>query len=214
MIPAGVTRSAGQAALVPSQVSSSSQGPLTGRHNVDAGSGVQVPTLPATLHASHAPAQGLLQHTPSTHWPDWHWDPVVQAAPLAEEGGEPPHVPEAQLLDRHSFGAVQVAPSAFRATQAPPPQYLVGPHWPSSVQAEGQVPSTPLQAYRGHRGDPGWPAARTVQAPSPAAPSEALHTSHPPVHAALQHTPSEQWPEPHMPSLVQGAPRASEPAWQ
>jgi hypothetical protein len=44
--------------------------------------GLHVPTLPATLHASHALPHAELQHTPSTHWPLPHWLAPVQVAPL------------------------------------------------------------------------------------------------------------------------------------
>jgi len=36
----------------------------------------------ATLHASHAPLQALLQHTPSTQLPDEHSPVVLQALPF------------------------------------------------------------------------------------------------------------------------------------
>jgi len=42
-------------------------------------SGVHVPTLPATLHASHALPQAVLQHTPSTQLPLPHWLLAVHA---------------------------------------------------------------------------------------------------------------------------------------
>lgn len=199
---------------MPSQVSSSSQGPLTGRHSVDAASGVQVPTLPARLHASHAPAQGLSQHTPSTHRPDWHWGPVVQAAPLAEAGGAPPHEPAVQVLERHSFACAQAWPSIFFGAQAPPVQYWVAAHWASSVQEAGQAAPVPLQANDAQPGDPGWPAGSRVQAPSADAPSAALHTSHPPAQALLQQTPSSQWPDAHCASPEQAAPSTSGPSVQ
>ena len=55
---------------------------------------VQVPTLPARLQASQAPAQAVLQHTPST-----------------------------QLPATHSLSAPQVVPRTFLGTQAEPLQY-------------------------------------------------------------------------------------------
>ncbi len=54
------------------------------------GTGLQVPTLPARLQASHAPVQAELQHTQSMHW-----------------------------LEPHSLAALQAAPWAFLGTQAP-----------------------------------------------------------------------------------------------
>jgi hypothetical protein len=41
----------------------------------------QVPTLPATSHASHWPVQARLQQTPSTHSPLAHWLSPPQAVP-------------------------------------------------------------------------------------------------------------------------------------
>jgi hypothetical protein len=49
---------------------------------VPAGVAEQVPTLPATLQASHRPEHLELQQTPSVHdRPLWHWLSLVQAAP-------------------------------------------------------------------------------------------------------------------------------------
>jgi hypothetical protein len=44
---------------------------------------VQKPTVPARLQAWQAPAQPVLQHTPSTHCPDAHWLAAVQPLPVA-----------------------------------------------------------------------------------------------------------------------------------
>jgi hypothetical protein len=46
---------------------------------------VQVPRKPATLHRLQLPSQVVLQHTPSTHKPDVHWDWIesVQGCPGA-----------------------------------------------------------------------------------------------------------------------------------
>jgi hypothetical protein len=43
--------------------------------------GMQLPSLPATLHASHWPVHGSVQHTPSTQIPDAHSALVLQAVP-------------------------------------------------------------------------------------------------------------------------------------
>jgi hypothetical protein len=48
-----------------------------------------------------------------------------------------------------------------------------------------------------------------VQVPLVVAPSAAEHTSHPPPHALLQHTPSAQKPLVHWPALEQLDPRPS-----
>jgi hypothetical protein len=64
--------------------------PHVGEPGVPATTGLHVPTLPATLHASHAPPQAELQHTPSTHWPLPHWLAPVQEAPLVCLGTHTP----------------------------------------------------------------------------------------------------------------------------
>jgi hypothetical protein len=46
-----------------------------------AATGAQVPTLPATLQAWHAPQALLPQQTPSAQWVLAHWPFAVQAAP-------------------------------------------------------------------------------------------------------------------------------------
>jgi hypothetical protein len=43
----------------------------------------QVPAEPATLQASQAPAQAVLQQTPSTQLPEPHWLAAVHVALLA-----------------------------------------------------------------------------------------------------------------------------------
>ena len=55
-----------------------------------AATGLHVPTLPATLHASQEPEQALLQHTPSTHWPLPHWLADEQVAPFCCLGTHAP----------------------------------------------------------------------------------------------------------------------------
>jgi len=52
--------------------------------------GAQVPTLPAMLHASQAPPQAVLQHTPSTHWPLPHWLFAEQVMPFCCLGTQAP----------------------------------------------------------------------------------------------------------------------------
>ena len=60
---------------------------------------VQVPALPATLQASHWPAQALLQQRPSTQLPLAHWPAAPQEPPFATRGTQTPaehQSPEAQ----------------------------------------------------------------------------------------------------------------------
>ena len=81
--------------------------------------GVHVPSLPSTSHASHCPVHAPLQQTPSTQkplthapfephaWPassvPWHW-PFVQNAPAAQS--LVPLQPEGQMSDvpEHEYG--------------------------------------------------------------------------------------------------------------
>jgi hypothetical protein len=52
--------------------------------------GLHVPTFPATSHASQAPVQAELQHTPSTQLPLRHWLLAVHARPLDGFGTHAP----------------------------------------------------------------------------------------------------------------------------
>jgi len=49
--------------------------------SVPAGTGVHVPTTPATTHDWHTPEQVVLQHTPSAQLPLWHWSAPAHIAP-------------------------------------------------------------------------------------------------------------------------------------
>jgi uncharacterized protein YfaT (DUF1175 family) len=42
---------------------------------------MQVPTFPTWLQAWQTPPQGVLQQTPSAHWPEPHCAPLVQGCP-------------------------------------------------------------------------------------------------------------------------------------
>jgi hypothetical protein len=52
--------------------------------------GLQVPTLPATLQASQEPPHAVLQHTPSTQLPLPHWLEAEHVAPLVCFGTHAP----------------------------------------------------------------------------------------------------------------------------
>ena len=43
---------------------------------------LQVPSAPVTSQRSHAPAQAVLQHNPSTQWLETHWFGPLQVWPL------------------------------------------------------------------------------------------------------------------------------------
>jgi hypothetical protein len=65
---------------LPQLVAPSSAHSLAG--SVPAGTGEQVPTLPAMLQASQAPMQALSQQTPSAQIPLEHSPGAVQSAPI------------------------------------------------------------------------------------------------------------------------------------
>jgi hypothetical protein len=102
--PASTKPLLGHAALVPSQRSSASQVPLAVRHTRLGPSSPHVPSVVApcaTLHASHAPAHAVLQHTPSTQLPDWHSVAPPHTTPLtffAEQYVPLQYVPVGQPL--------------------------------------------------------------------------------------------------------------------
>lgn len=84
--------------------------------------GAQVPTLPATLHASHCPLHAALQHTPSLAIPDVHSDAVAATCALKRvhvPGCEPLHVPLGAQVDwvQHT-PSVQVKPALHWAVDA------------------------------------------------------------------------------------------------
>jgi hypothetical protein len=76
--------------------------------------GAQVPTLPATSHAWHCPAQAALQHTPSTQKPEPHWSEAAQLAPFPRLG--------AQMPAEQKFPAAQSESTAQSPRQAVAPQ--------------------------------------------------------------------------------------------
>jgi hypothetical protein len=67
--------------------------------------GAQVPTLPATSHASHWPSHAVLQHTPSTQLPPPHWLSLLHEPPKFCFGTHTPA--EHQLPDAQSESAAQ-----------------------------------------------------------------------------------------------------------
>lgn len=90
VLPASARVSDGQAALEPVHSSAGSQPPALARQTVLAELFVQVPTVPARLHESHAPPQPVLQQTPSTQLPELHWEDDMQAVPFASVAVQPP----------------------------------------------------------------------------------------------------------------------------
>ena len=91
--------------------------------SVPAGWLLQVPMKPVRLHATHEPVHALLQHTPSTHWPELHSQVLLHEAPLL-----------------------------FFPVQLEPEQYAPGSHWVLEQPPEQLVLHTPepLQPKRPH----------------------------------------------------------------
>jgi hypothetical protein len=57
---------------------------------------VQVPKLPAMLHARQAPVHDVLQHRPSTQLPDAHSQPELHVLPFDFSAAQVP-VPELEV---------------------------------------------------------------------------------------------------------------------
>ncbi len=89
----------------------------------------QVPTDPATLHASHCPEHPLSQQTPSTHRPETHWFTAAQRAPFVPFGL---HWPASQKCPTHSASPLHVALHALAPQRK-------GVH--ADVEAAGQAPA-------------------------------------------------------------------------
>lgn len=113
---ASVEQKVGQLALLPSQTYCPQLGLAP---KLPGDTTVHVPTEPARLQRSQPPWQSVLQQTPSTQLPDWHW--------LFEE----------QLLPRASL--LTHAPAKLLV------QYLPAAQFTSELHVFGQVPLEPLQ---------------------------------------------------------------------
>jgi hypothetical protein len=77
---------AGQAVPVPLHT----YGPQEGAPALPGATGEQLPPLPGTLQASHAPSQAVLQHTPSTQWLLAHCSAREHASPAPSLGTQSP----------------------------------------------------------------------------------------------------------------------------
>ncbi len=98
--------------------------------------GVHVPSLPVTLHASHWPSQALSQQAPSMQRPLAHSSfvphvepfrfrqvpangPSAEHAAPAPQLATPQHTPSVHRFDAHCVASMQVSPSACLPTHAP-----------------------------------------------------------------------------------------------
>ncbi len=97
---------------------------------------LQMPSFPATSHASHAAPQAALQQYPSAQMPLTHWLAVAQATSL----------------------------SRF-TTQVVPWQKSPAMQSESSLHVPGQVAAAPLQTNGAQLGAPGAPGVSSVQVP-------------------------------------------------
>jgi len=122
-----------------------SDSPHSAAGSVRAGMGAQLPTAPATLHASHVPLHAPLQHTPSTQKPDVHSLAAAQDAPATRLAA---HVPPLQKAP-----ALQSESAEHGAVQLPAPSHSAKPHSsPGSVRADTaeQVPTAPARSHARH----------------------------------------------------------------
>jgi len=131
-------------------------------------------------HAWQRPVHAVSQQTPST-----------QATS---------HMPQSAVLQ--STAGLHAAAFCFFGWQVPfAEQYCDAAQLASDVQLPGHCPFTPSHTNPPHEGfAPVAPFARTLHVPV------ASHTSHPPLHGALQQTPSAQLPERHEDEREQACP--------
>jgi hypothetical protein len=183
---------------------------------------VQVPTVPARLHALQAPTHVELQHTPSTQLVLVHSVPSEQAVPFENSAQTP--LPLQFVAPGHSAAGswpepmlehVPTRPARLHALHVPP--HAASQHTPSAQKPLAQSPATTHE-----------PPFGVLQTPAP------LHTSAPahsfdgscsagmfrhvptfiarthdwqfPPQVALQHTPSVQKPLWHSVPSMQAVP--------
>lgn len=111
-------------------------------------SAVQVPTAPATSHASHAPVQAALQHTPSTQREFWHWLFAVQAVPLGRNAVQLPAAQYGAALLQSLLPPQPVRQAVPPALQIRLPEQallLALGQWPAPSQLAAAVSIEPVQ---------------------------------------------------------------------
>jgi hypothetical protein len=92
-------------------------------------------------------------------------------------------------LERHWVLVVQASPSGFSGLHSPAEQTCLSAQSAALRQRVGHLPDNPEHLNGEQVGVPASPASTGVQVPSK---PEALHTSHAPLQAELQHTPFTQ----------------------
>jgi hypothetical protein len=181
-------------AAVPLQVAA----PHSEPGSVRAAYGVQVPRLPATLHASQVPLHAEVQQAPSTHASVAHWTFAVHDCPEPELHR---HVPVWQPAP-----ALQSAPVTHaEAHAAPAPLQKVLPHSEAGSSPAGtgeQVPARPatLQAWQVPLQAP---SQQTPSTQKPLAQPAARVQASPAAPLARQVPASQNAPALHCPSAVQ-----------
>ena len=91
----------------------------------------------AVEQTEQAPVHAALQQTPSAQKVDWHWPPLLQAAPFA-----------------------------CTVVQEPFEQYVLLGHWRLLVQVVGHEALVPSQTKDPHAGEPCVPCGRSEQVPT------------------------------------------------
>ena len=180
--------------------------------SVPAAYGVQPPTSPGTLQASHVPSHAPSQQTPSTQWPEAHSAPAAHDRPFplaplqtavpvqlpAEAHAPFTHSPEAQPAPE-----VQPPPSGSLPRQVPF-THVVPASQPPGAHPERHPPA-PVQVEAPHSSTGSVPEAKGTHAPG--APG-VLQASQGPVQEVPQQTPSVQWPVAQAASRSQASPSA------
>lgn len=108
-------------------------------------------------------------------------------------------------LERHWVLVVQASPRGFSGLHSPAEQKCLSTQSDALRQRAGHLPDNPEHLYGAQVGLPASPASRGVQVPSK---PTALHTSHAPLQAELQHTPSTQKRVGQSMALPQAVPRS------
>lgn len=184
---------------------------------------LQVPTLPAMLHALHVPLHAASQHTPSTQLPLAHSPAIEQAVPLPKSAHEP--APLHAVAPMHSFAGslftgmfehVPVKPARLHATHVPlhealqhtPSTHWVLEHSPAIAQAVPLLKSAhdpaPLQVVPPAHSFAG-SVPEGMLAHDPRLP-DTLHAWHDPPHVVLQQYPSMQLALRHSVAVAQTSP--------
>ena len=197
-----------------------------------AGTGVQVPSLPASAHETQLALHAVAQQTPCAHWPLKHSTPVPQLAPFGLRPHEPPvqaaggaqsasalqvelqaEAPQRNGKQEVAAGVMHVpAPSQadWRTRVVVPEAQVAGAHGvPSAYFWQTPASHLPLvPQVAGSRSiqvcdGSGAPVGTAVQMPIDPA---SAHERHAPMQSVAQHTPCAQLPDRHWGPFEHDAP--------